>query len=375
MENFRITNTNHKNLDGLRAIGILMVIIVHFFGELINVTLFWTSIDLLFALSGLLISGILIETVDDPKYFRKFYMRRILRIFPLYYLLILLFSVYVFFIAIHPESLAYFKNNIFYFLTYTQNWYFIHAGMPPGGHLNHTWSLAIDEQIYILWPLLIWLCKSEKQVKYLCVFTLLFSLSFRIWYNTIYIPAHPSPHPFPYFHNTFCRVDSFAAGSLLYCLLRCKSRFLTDKNVFIVFAASLVLFLACGIGDESFSRSGFYISNFGNTLAGIHFSTWLYFAIKNRSRFFNYILSNPLIIYIGKISYSLYVFHLFILMLLISRFHNFFIAHFYIRSMFIPLMFCLIITFAVSITSYEYFEKPIIKLKKRYSYKDLKKQD
>ena len=163
-----------------------MVMVQHYYGAYINVSVFWTSIDLLFALSGLLITGILIETKDDPKYFKKFYMRRTLRIFPLYYLLIVLFSIYVYQVTIHPEVFTYFKSNIIFFLTYTQNWYFINSGMPPSGHLNHTWSLAIDEQIYVVWPLLIWLCKNSKQLIYLCAGTLLLSLLYRIGYN-IYI--------------------------------------------------------------------------------------------------------------------------------------------------------------------------------------------
>src|SRR5690348_2175096 len=96
MENITITNTNHSNLDGLRAIGILGVLAAHFLVKFIDVTFTWVSIDLLFALSGILITGILIETKTDKKYFQKFYMRRVLRIFPLYYLLVIVFAIYVY---------------------------------------------------------------------------------------------------------------------------------------------------------------------------------------------------------------------------------------------------------------------------------------
>jgi peptidoglycan/LPS O-acetylase OafA/YrhL len=367
LKNFTITNTNHRNLDGLRAIGILMVMVQHFYGEYINVTSFWTSIDLLFALSGLLITGILIETKDDPKYFKKFYMRRILRIFPLYYLLILLFSVYVYLVTIHPEVFTYFKSNILYFLTYTQNWYFIHAGLPPSGHINHTWSLAIDEQIYLIWPFLIWLCRSIKQLFILCSFVLLFSLLYRIGYN-FHIDQVGSLHPFPYFHNTICRLDAFCSGSLLYCLLKYKNAWLTNKKMLLVFITTTILFIACGFADNSFERAGYFMSNFGCTIAGIHFSTWLYFGVKNNNRFLNYLFSSNWLVYTGKISYSLYVFHWFLLMLLLPKISNLFTAITGTYSPVTSITICFTLTFLISILSYEFFEKPIIRIKKRYSY-------
>lgn len=294
-------------------------------------------------------------------------MRRILRIFPLYYLLILLFLIFIYFISRHPEQFTYFKSNIIYFLTYTQNWYFINAGMPPTGHLNHTWSLAIDEQIYLVWPLLIWLCKNSRQLVLLCAGTLLLSLLYRIGYN-LYIDHAGSLHPFPYFHNTFCRLDAFCAGSLLYCLLRFKADWLTGKKMLIIFFATFFLFIICGLADNSFERAGYFMRNFGCTIAGINFSTWLYFGVKNKSLFLNSIFSNKWLVYTGKISYSLYVFHWFIFMLLFSKTVDLLTAITGIKSPLTASIICFLLTFLISILSYEYFEKPIIKIKKRFSY-------
>ncbi|MEO6252901.1 MAG: acyltransferase [Ferruginibacter sp.] len=368
MKTFTITNTNHRNLDGLRAIGILMVIIHHFYGEIVNTTVLWTSIDLLFALSGLLITGILVETKDDPKYFKKFYMRRILRIFPLYYLLIFLFSLYVYVLTLHPEIFTYFKSNIIYFLTYTQNWYFINSGLPNPQHINHTWTLAIDEQIYLVWPFLIWICKNQRQLIALCVSTLLFSLLFRLGYN-IHIENVGSLHPFPFFHNTLCRLDSFAAGSLLYCLLRYKADWLTNKKMFIVFVVTSLIFISLGIGDHSFDKAGYFMKNFGCTIAGIHFSTWLFFCVKNINPTLNYVCSNKWLVYTGKISYSLYVFHAFLLILLLPKIGILFTSITGITSQIMALTICLVLTFVVSILSYQFFEKPFMNLKNKFNYK------
>ena len=368
MKDFTITNTNHRNLDGLRAIGILMVMVRHFYGGFFNCNLLWTSIDLLFALSGLLITGILIETKEDPKYFQKFYMRRVLRIFPLYYLLILFFTFFIYCVSNHPEAFKYYSIHWAYFYTYTQNWCYIINGIPAEGHLNHTWSLAVDEQIYLLWPLLIWLCKTRKQLVVLCAGTICFSLLFRIGYN-IYINYNPSLNPIAYFHNSLCRIDSFAAGSLLYCLLRYNSSSLNKRNMLRLFWLSLLLIISFAILDKSADHTGYFMKNFGITLAGLHFTTWLYFGVNNSGKILNYIFSNSLLVYIGKISYSLYVFHWFLIILIVPKIKLLLYQYCNINSLFLAYTLCFLITFLLSILSYTYFEKPIIRLKRKFSYK------
>jgi peptidoglycan/LPS O-acetylase OafA/YrhL len=109
--------------------------------------------------------------------------------------------------------------------------------------------------------------------------------------------------------------------------------------------------------------------NFGITVAGIHFTTWLYFGIARRSQLLNAIFSSRILVYIGKISYSLYVYHWFLLILLLPRINQFLLASFQVRSSFPGFMLCLLITFIVSMLSYKYFEKPIIKIKRKFSYR------
>lgn len=367
MEAFTITNTNHRNLDGLRAIGILMVMFRHFYGGFFNCSILWTSIDLLFALSGLLITGILIETKDDPRYFQKFYMRRLLRIFPLYYLLILFFAFFIYFISNHPEAFNYYKSNWVYFLTYTQNWCYILNGIPAEGHLNHTWSLAVDEQIYLLWPLLIWWCRTKKQLMILCAATLGSSLLFRLGY-TIYLDFRPSLDPVAYFHHTLCRIDSFAAGSFLYCLLHYNSKWLNKRNMLLVFWTTLLMIFSFALLDKTADCTGYLMKNFGITVAGLHFTTWLYFAVRNTGKILTFIFSTRVLVYLGKISYSLYVFHWFLIILLVPKLKTLITAYLKIDSLLTAYTLCFLITFLVSALSYRYFEKPIIRLKRRFSY-------
>ena len=344
-----------------------MVIFSHFYGTYINLNFFWISIDLLFALSGLLITGILIETKDSPKYFKNFYIRRALRIFPLYYLLIFIFLFFILFLTKSPDSLKYFTNNIWYFLFYCQNWYFINYGIPaPGtGHLNHTWSLAVDEQIYILWPLLIFLCKNKVQLIWLCISTLLLCLFFRIWYLNFFL-SPTALDPYAAFHNTFCRIDSFAAGSLLYCLLRFNVNFLNKKNATILFFATSFLVFIIGLKDNNFKFTGYYMSHFGFTLMGLNFMTCIYFSLTSKNKLLNAVLQNSILVYIGKISYSLYVFHWFILLLLLPSFNNILKKMLSQNNNFMAVTLWLIVTFLVSVLSYNFFEKPIIRLKKKF---------
>ncbi|NOT51637.1 MAG: acyltransferase [Chitinophagaceae bacterium] len=360
MKNFAITNTNHRNLDGLRAIGILGVLATHFFWRFGNVLFCWVSIDLLFALSGLLITGILIETKEDKKYFQKFYMRRVLRIFPLYYLLVIGFTIYIYFITNRPQDFQDYKDHLVSFYTYTQNWSFIYNGVPVEGHLHHTWSLAVDEQIYLVWPLLIWLCKTKKQLTWLCAGILLFSFGFRVIYIA-WSANHESLNPFPYFFHTLCRIDSFGAGALLYCLIKFHPQWLTKTRMILLSVSTFVLLLLFALLDNTTYFTGYFMSNFGITVAGIHFTTWLYFAIERNYAFLNVVWGSKILVYIGKISYSIYVYHLLLYNLLLPKLSE-------SMNLFAATLVCLLITFAVSMLSYTYIEKPIIKLKRKFSY-------
>lgn len=217
----------------------------------------------------------------------------------------------------------------------------------------------------MIWPILIFLCTNKNQLIRLCIYTLLFSLFFRIWYINFYISS-TSVDPYPYFHNTFCRIDSFAAGSLLYCLLRFEEKVLNKKNAMILFFVSGVIIIILGLLDNSFDFTGYYMSNFGFTIIGLNFFTWLYFSLTTHNKLANRILRNFVLSYIGKISYSLYVFHWFILILLLPSLNNFLNNTFNHSNEFLAITLCLIITFLISGLSYHFFEMPIIRLKKKF---------
>ncbi len=161
-----------RALDGVRGIAILAVMLRHFVQGMDLTTpadrvvfslgrLGSNGVDLFFVLSGFLITGILLDARDRPDYYRRFYIRRTLRIFPLYYFaLCLAFWIWPR-IFPGPSSLLYAvdANQPWYWL-YASNWLFVKEGTYLG--LAHFWSLAIEEQFYLLWPAVVALVPRER---------------------------------------------------------------------------------------------------------------------------------------------------------------------------------------------------------------------
>ncbi len=158
-------------LDGLRGLAILAVVEFHFAEGLTNASrpesaiynVFrtgWLGVDLFFVLSGFLITGILSNSKGTPGYFRNFYWRRALRIFPPYYAFLFVFGV------LYPLARHRPLDAPWWHWTYLTN-VAIAAGLPVNS-CSHFWSLAIEEQFYLLWPLLIYML-SRKAAMNACI--------------------------------------------------------------------------------------------------------------------------------------------------------------------------------------------------------------
>jgi peptidoglycan/LPS O-acetylase OafA/YrhL len=137
-------------LDALRGLAALAIVVYHLWVP--QVTLLGTAVDLFFVLSGYLITSIILGQVDRPGFLRTFYARRALRIWPIYYLSLLALVALSPFLP-GPSRL----DGLPYYLTYTQRiqdyWF---GEVPPFlPAFRHTWTLAIEEQFYLAWPLLI----------------------------------------------------------------------------------------------------------------------------------------------------------------------------------------------------------------------------
>jgi peptidoglycan/LPS O-acetylase OafA/YrhL len=210
-------------LDGLRGLAVSLVMLHHFFQPydpetgVLDRLLFgiagsgWTGVDLFFVLSGFLITGILLDTKGTPHYLRNFYARRTLRIFPLYYAALLVF--FVVFPALPPPGFgAYVAPSApdqLWFWTYLTNF-----RIAANGHWYPTlvpnvfWSLAIEEQFYLIWPLVV-LRLGPRALMALCVGLFVGALALRLVFALVGVA------PLTTFVLTFTRVDCLALGATL----------------------------------------------------------------------------------------------------------------------------------------------------------------
>ena len=165
-----------------------------------------------FVLSGFLITTILLNTRESPQYFSSFYMRRVLRIFPLYFA-----AIFAFFHILLP--LMHRAGQMLDVSSAPELWYWLYAsnwrqglGAAPIWHLSHFWSLAIEEQFYLVWPAVVYLL-SARQLRNACGVLIAGGLGLRGWFA-----IHGASAEF--LHSiTFLRLDTLAFGALV-ALLR-----------------------------------------------------------------------------------------------------------------------------------------------------------
>lgn len=213
-----------EELDGLRGLAIVLVMLFHMtlvppVGKL---ALLWSSfcqrgglgVDIFFVLSGFLITRILLDSLDRPRYFRNFYGRRVLRIFPLYYA-VLSFAFLVL-PRVAPWTVARYaqvnREAVWYWL-HLSNFAIARRGAFIHGIVDVSWSLSIEEQFYLLWPAIVW-CVSATKLRWLCVSLVALSFVSR----TLLAVLHTSP--VAVYTLTFCRLDGLAIGALVALLVR-----------------------------------------------------------------------------------------------------------------------------------------------------------
>jgi peptidoglycan/LPS O-acetylase OafA/YrhL len=211
-------------LDGVRGIAILLVLFHHFtiFDPITTLGVWigffallgWCGVDLFFVLSGFLITGILIDARGSDRYFTSFYIRRVLRIFPLYYLIVFLsFVVLSRFEWWHDLLVGPGQWPQWPYWTYLVNFAIAERGAFQHGVLDVTWSLAIEEQFYLLWPAIVWLL-PPRLVGPLCAAIVLFVpllRSMALDGGAEPVDAYVLPH---------LRADALALGGLLAWLSR-----------------------------------------------------------------------------------------------------------------------------------------------------------
>ena len=383
-------------LDGLRGLAVLLVVFNHI-GQVLQapwehtVDLLlnkfsgstWFGVDLFFVLSGFLITGILLDSRGGAHYFRNFYVRRALRIFPLYYGFLALIFVLLPALGTHyvPESTARYQP---WFWTYMTNLLWVKLAHIPA-ETGYLWSLAVEEQFYLFWPVFV-LLTSRRQLIVTCV-GIIVSLVF------VRIALASAGMTWPQLYTlTLTRMDALAAGGLIAALAR-------EPNVGIdrlrrpaaatlagAAVASLGLMFFKPIIGLALGRSAFAV-NWTNVpwdlqIQTLRFTAYLAFfgallilTVASRpSSWLARIFGGSTLRFFGRYSYAIYMFHVPIYILLAER---------RIAGEALPrvagyqfpraILFFLALTAAATaaaLLSWHLWEKHFLKLKDRFTYSE-----
>lgn len=360
-------------LDGLRGIAILLVMMLHFnvitspegvvdrvllHGALIG----WSGVDLFFVLSGFLITGILYRSKGQPGYFRNFYARRAVRIFPLYYAA--LTAVFLVLPSLFPSSgiLNEIRPEQAWYWTYLSNVRVATAGFPARLTIGHFWSLAIEEQFYLAWPLVVFLL-PRKHILTVSIYMAVAALVLRI-----YLVIHG--HGIAAYVLTPARMDSLALGSALAIIANQEGGLdRMGKYAAPVLGVTTVLLAGVFILRRGLPSQDPVVQTVGYTLLSILFGALLVTAVRTGpGTLLNRILTASPFVFFGKYSYGIYVFHQPISGLLKRSL----LDHSYLSAV-SPLMTQLVFTFmatlssiAAALISWNLFEKHFLKLKSRF---------
>lgn len=293
-------NHYRKDIDGLRALAVLLVIVFHAFPKAMPGG--FIGVDVFFVISGYLISTIILTDLNQNSFsFKHFYARRIKRILPS--LLTVLSSCLIFgwfallsdeyqLLGKHTAGSALFISNI---LLWGESGYFDTAAeLKP---LLHMWSLGIEEQFYLFWPLILWLA-SKLRINLLATILTLLTCSFSL--NLFELSANPVAD----FYSPLTRFWELLVGATLawWSLQKKKAPLSSPASQWLSLLGLLCIFLGSRVIDKSSAFPGWLASLpvIGATcLIAAGKNTWI-----NR-----YLLSNRFMVWIGLISFPLYLWH------------------------------------------------------------------
>lgn len=318
-------------LDGLRGLAATLVVFEHLWPE--QFFFGWTAVDVFFVLSGYLITGIILANGNKPGFIKTFYFRRSLRIWPIYYLTLI---AALFFTTPEPGAATYY---FFYLQNIPRYW----SGQVPIWHeMVHTWTLAIEEQFYIFWPLLMSLFRLSRRVITAPLLTLLGSLIARYyWFSSDLLLS---------------RCDGFAFGAVL-VILHSNKKY---KLIWCITCLAAIVALFLGIDKANLFRQYGFIDVTVSTLMSFFIVSLVVMLAGSKATFALRI--RPLV-YLGTISYGLYLYHY----IIILRGYSLTIR-LGIHKTFLEPVFFGILSLAAAVLSWHFIERPILRLKDKAGY-------
>lgn len=366
-------------LDAVRGVAILLVLATHFFNydglppptvllDRVAAMVFkvgWIGVDLFFVLSGFLITGILYDSKGSERYLRNFYARRVLRIFPVYYVSLLIFLVVLPHVYPGDRALRALRTDGFWYWTYLTNLKIALDGFPLFGALGHFWSLAIEEQFYLVWPVVVLLFGRSNLIR-ICLLCILGSFFFRVLlvrgdYGTAAYVLMPA------------RMDALAVGAMLALIAR-GPRGLASIAPLARPAAALLgaVVLAIFVWREGLLPWDPVMKTIGHTLLAALFAAVLVLALTSSERSVcGRICTSRTLCFFGRYSYGLYVFHHPILFfnfgafLFLDRFPLVFGSMLLKKLVFMTS--AMTVSIGIALISWNLYEKRCLKLKRLFS--------
>jgi len=368
--------TRFPALDGIRALAVTMVFFAHYGGgshggHVLRILdairkCGWMGVDIFFVLSGFLITGILFDTRNDPKFFRRFFARRTLRIFPVFYLV---FAVLLLLTPIfqyqwrwqHFTFLLYIGN---FFANRDFNFYTLVSGNHPSAvvFLSHLWSLCVEEQFYLLWPIAVWAIRDRVRLLWTAGGISLCTLLARV----LLLHFHPVFASRYILRTLVFRLDTLLIGAMLALLLRGPGADWWQRHCKWALAGcgTLVAILLISSSNPDSPR----MLGFGLTVIALASAGLIGATLRPGSFAFRLFYLRPLRI-MGKYSYGFYIYHLLyswawiqFLIFMTQKTHSLAIAGA------ISLTSSFVITFLVSKLSYDLFEVRFLQYKKHFEY-------
>lgn len=341
--------------------AILLVVVYHNFG-FINYFFFgWLGVDLFFVLSGFLITDILLKTVNQPRYLSNFYTRRVLRIFPLYYLFVALALFVIPRLSPHFDISYYYDNQVWIW-TYLQNWLYIFKGHDGTNAMHHLWSLAVEEQFYLFWPLVILVLRKPTRLLIFISIALAAVLGLRLWIWVNHVAD------LAYFNlYTFSRVDGICIGCMVALLLHINRDFLKKYTPWIVMFFAIMNF-AFFFVNRSYHFSFPYLALAGYTTFAMLFGLLVNEAVTGSTPLINALFNFAPLRFFGKISYGFYMFHWPVFLLLSPWLYAQLSS--LVQGRVLQFAVSFIATLAailISWMSYRYFESYFLKLKEKWA--------
>ncbi len=370
----------YPSLDGLRFFAFLFIFLFHAMNDLGPTNFFvtnfvlrivksngWVGVDLFLVLSSFLITSILLkERVRFGNYsIKNFYIRRTLRIWPLYYLALLVgFLLYPTIIMgkdffLNPMLMRSLTQNFPLYFIFLGNWAIIFKGWGEFNLVGHLWTISIEEQFYLIWPLLIFGIKSYKKLLLSQLTLLILAIFFRIFLLENYSYISNIVHL-----NIFSRFDTFMWGSILgtVYILRPKTfeRFtkkVTDLQIVVVLVVFFFLLSNVAILNEE----NILGKAFGYLVVDGFFLIIVSLALV-KNLYFTKFLGFKIVSWMGKLSYGLYVWHILGIQLTKKILHKLLI-----NNSLLEILLAFFITLIFSILSYYLFEKLFLRFKDRFT--------